>query len=73
MKKIISEMNLSDYHPGDYLFGSNQTPSTTKIGENYMRKHFRKVKDLFEFGDDYTLYGFKHTAVVNCYEKKRYL
>jgi integrase len=71
LKKIILEMNLEQYHPDDYLFGSNQIPSATKMGENYMGKHFRKVKDHFELSDDYTLYGFKHTAVVNWYKKEK--
>ncbi|MCX2762311.1 tyrosine-type recombinase/integrase [Aquimarina muelleri] len=71
LKKIILEMNLEEYHPSDYLFGANQTPSTTKMGENYMGKHFKKVKDNFEFDEDHTLYAFKHTAVVNWYEKEK--
>ncbi|WP_027392765.1 tyrosine-type recombinase/integrase [Aquimarina latercula] len=71
LRKIVSEMKLEQYHPDDFLFGSNQTPSATKMGENYMGKHFRKVKEYFELDDDYTLYGFKHTAVVNWYKKEK--
>lgn len=36
-----------------------------------MGKHFKKVKGHFEFSSDYTLYGFKHVAVVNWYEKEK--
>ncbi|MEW7281233.1 site-specific integrase [Aquimarina sp. 2201CG1-2-11] len=71
LKKIIEEMNLENYHPDDYLFGTDQVPSSSKMGENYMGKHFKKVKDYFDFGSDYTLYGFKHTAVVNWYQKEK--
>ncbi len=46
-------------------------PAINKMGENYMGKHFKKVKDHFDFNSDHTLYGFKHTAVVNWYEKEK--
>ncbi len=71
LKKIILEMNLENYQPNDYLFNSKQTPSPTEMGENYMGNHFRKVKDHFELEKDYSLYGFKHTAVVNWYKKEK--
>ena len=57
LKKIILEMNLEQYHPNDFLFGSNRNSSPIKMGENYMGKHFKKVKDHFELSNDYTLYG----------------
>ncbi|PKV50195.1 site-specific recombinase XerD [Aquimarina sp. MAR_2010_214] len=71
LKRVILEMNLENYSSDDYLFSANQAPSSIKMGENYTGKHFRKVKDHFEFGSDYTLYGFKHTAVVNWYQKEK--
>ncbi|MAQ76082.1 MAG: hypothetical protein CL613_07100 [Aquimarina sp.] len=71
LKQVILEMKLEDYHVDDFLFGANKHPSATKMGENYMGKHFKKVKDYFELSDDYTLYGFKHTAVVNWYQKEK--
>ncbi|MBL0684333.1 tyrosine-type recombinase/integrase [Aquimarina mytili] len=70
---IITKMNLEQY-PNDYfLFNGRKKPSNTQMGENYMSKHFKKVKKYFGFDNDpdYTLYGFKHTACVNWYKAEK--
>lgn len=71
LKKVIIEMELENYPKDFYLFGAYKEPSKEKMGEGYMYKHFRKVKNEYSLDLDYTLYGFKHTAVVNWYKKEK--
>ncbi len=71
LRKMILKMNLDNFHSDDFLFGSNEKPSSTQMGKNFMTKHFKKVKDHFEFSKDHTLYGFKHTACCKWYEAEK--
>ncbi len=73
LRKIIEKMNLSEYPEDFYVLGGYKKPSKTPMGTNYMTKHFLKIKKHFGFDldDDYTLYGFKHTACVNWYKEEK--
>ncbi|PHS05458.1 MAG: hypothetical protein COA88_12270 [Kordia sp.] len=73
LKELIITMELSSYEKEGFLLGKDGYPSKQKMGENYMSKHFLKIKKHFGFdkNSDYTLYGFKHTAVVNWYRKEK--
>ena len=73
LRTIIEQMNLHEYDSGMYVIGSNQKPSFTMMGKNYVTKHFLKIKKAFglDGNPDYTIYGFKHTAVVRLYKKTK--
>lgn len=64
----LEKMDLDYCNPTDYLFGCHGKPSEEKMGENFMGKHFKIVKDHFNLHKDHTLYGFKHTSVCNWYK-----
>jgi integrase len=71
LRKVILTMNLENYDKNCFLFSGSKKPSKNPMGENYMTKHFKKVKEHFGFDNDYTLYGFKHTACVNWYKEEK--
>ncbi len=74
--KIIQEIILDEFikrkldqYPEHYfLFGRNKKPGPIQVGENYFRKHFKKVKKKFSLGKQYTIYGFRHTTVTQLLE-----
>lgn len=67
----LLQFQLEKCNPTDFLFGCEHKPSSEKMGENYMGKHFKKVKNHFNLHKDHTLYGFKHTAVCNWYKVEK--
>ena len=73
LRKIIDNMNLDKYDPSMHVIGSYKKPSDIMMGENYVTKHFLKVKQKFglDKNSDYTVYGFKHTGAVRLYKKTK--
>ncbi len=71
LRKVIEEMELDKYPSDFYLFGGYEEPAKEKMGENFMGKRFRKVRNHFNLETDHTMYGFKHTAVVNWYKREK--
>jgi len=71
LKAVIEQMDLENYPKDFHLFGAYEEPSKEIMGEGYMYKHFRKVRKEFLLESDFTMYGFKHTVVVNWYKKEK--
>ncbi len=64
--KILFKERGIDKYPGDYyIFGINGHPSKEHFGNGFFSKRFRKVRDAVGFDKNYTIYGFKHTRVVD--------
>jgi integrase len=59
---------LREYPPHYYIFSILGEPGEQPVGANYMYKHHKKVLDSLKMSDqDYTLYGHKHTGVINLF------
>ena len=68
LEKLIQVYNLRSYPKNYYIFGNKQEPSATMVGINYFYKRHRKILELIELTDqEYDLYGYKHTAVINLF------
>jgi len=74
--KIIQEIIADEFesrqlnqYPDDYfLFSRGADPGELPVGENYFRKHFKKVKQKFGLSKKHTIYGFRHTSVIQLLE-----
>ena len=69
---LLSELpNLDNYKPEDFLFtpdgigGEWNTSETNKRG--YVGKRFKKIKTVFDLGEDYGMYSFRHTFITMLY------
>ncbi len=78
--KIIPDILINDLldldfsNPEHYLFtpkgvGEWETEESNK--RNYFGKRFKKVKDIFKLGKDYTIYSFRHTFITKLYRALR--
>lgn len=58
---ILSVLETRKEQPkSNYIFGGSKPRST-----NYFANHFKPYKDKFGLGEEYTLYGFKHTRAIH--------
>lgn len=62
-RPTILALNLHEYDPNLYLFGTQKKPGRKHMSYEYFRKHFKKVKDHFELSNKHTMYGLKHTFI----------
>ncbi len=62
---LIRKMKLTELPSGYYVFGKDGKPSPEKIYKDHFSGLYRSVKKKFKLDDKYTLYGWKHTRVVN--------
>lgn len=69
---LLSELpNLDNYKPENFLFtpdgigGEWNTSETNKRG--YFGKRFKKIKTVFDLGEDYGMYSFRHTFITMLY------
>ena len=79
--KIIPDILLNDLpdstdlNPKAFLFGRYEIGTEWNAEEtnkrNEFTKRFKKVKDHFELGEEYGMYGFKHTFITKLYRKFR--
>lgn len=78
--KIIPEIlfqeiaHLKGSNPDFFLFAPNgldywSTSETNK--RDYWSKRFKKVKDVFDLGEEYGLYSFRHTFITKLYREMR--
>lgn len=63
LKKLNLEMYPADY----YIFGIKGKPSEKPAGVSYYSNMHRKIIKDLGYSDDYTLYSWKHTGVVDSY------
>lgn len=77
--KIIPEIlfnklpDLSQIDKSHYLFTPDTIGGTWDASEgsrrDYFTKRFKKVKDLFNLSNEYTMYSYRHTHVSKLYRK----
>lgn len=56
---------LKNSNPNEYIFPGRKN-SDIPIGRNTMGRKFRKILDSFGYNQDFQLYSWKHTGVINC-------
>jgi integrase len=59
----ILAMGLREMNPEFFLFTNKGKPGPIQIGNHYYTDKFFKIKKHFGLGPNYTMYGFRHTAV----------
>lgn len=72
LQLVLSTFEIEKYKPTNYLFSNLQTPSDWKLSSEKSRsaffiRRFKKVKDHFNFSDDYGIYSFRHTFALDLY------
>lgn len=64
--EMLKSMQLDKYRSDYYVIGRSSEICNTMHGENYFSRVFREeIKEKLGLSKDFTLYGFKHTRVVN--------
>tara|TARA_B110000003_G_scaffold245228_1_gene254863 strand:+ start:88 stop:1323 length:1236 start_codon:yes stop_codon:yes gene_type:complete len=69
--EILKTMNLENQNPDHYLFSSKMKPSEFPMSRGWTTERYKKVKDKFNLDSNYSIYGFKHTAVCKWYEQTK--
>jgi integrase len=69
-RSYIDQLNLSDHHGNDFIFGYNLQTGTRHIQKNYASKSHTDVARSkgIDLSKEYTLYSWKHTGVVLHYK-----
>ncbi|GGH24538.1 hypothetical protein FAZ19_16360 [Sphingobacterium alkalisoli] len=65
LHQIILDLDLTNKPPNYYVFGKNGKTCEERVYKNYFSDLFRPIKEKLGLDDKYTLYGWKHTRVVN--------
>lgn len=65
LEAMLKEKDIRSYPPHFYLFSYNGKPGERVVGDDYWySQHVRYMKKMGLFGQDYDLYGWKHTGVT---------
>jgi len=65
LKAAIVDSGIMEFPAEYYIFNHTGQPREKQASDEYLQKHFRKIRRLLKLGQDYTLYGFKHTRCVH--------
>lgn len=81
LSELIGEMNLDKADPKWYVFGnqakgvtgnySDPRPGPKPVGINYFSDYYREVMKALGMGEEYTLYGWKHTRNVHLWMQEK--
>jgi integrase len=63
--QLIENRKLLKLNPNWYVFGNDGNPGPLPFNKNFFAIRYRKIKDYLELDINYTMYGWKHTAVIN--------
>jgi len=69
--EVLLAMEIEKYPKDYYLFSINKSPGVNKLGNVWTSVHYKRVKEHFNLGPNYSIYGFKHTAVCRWYEHNK--
>ena len=69
--QILQEMEIEKANPDHYLFSVQKEPSEEPMTRGWTTERFKKVKRKFKLNVNYSIYGFKHTAVCKWYEQTK--
>ena len=65
---LLQQHEVRRYPPHFYVFSYNGVPGIKAVSENYWwQRHVKYMKIMELFGNDYDLYGWKHTGVTALY------
>lgn len=64
----LKAANLSEFDNECHLFSSHERPSKKMLSKNFMTNKHRDILNKLGFGKEYTLYSWKHTAVIQAYK-----
>ncbi|MGV8135938.1 MAG: tyrosine-type recombinase/integrase [Mangrovibacterium sp.] len=62
---LIESMKLMKLPVNYYVFGKGGAPSKERMSTTFFIKKYKPMKDRLGLDEKYTLYGWKHTRVVN--------
>jgi integrase len=62
---LLLAKNLDRYKLDDFLFGKYGEINNIQMDKNYLSRRYAKVRDKLKIGQEYTIYGWKHTRVVD--------
>ncbi len=65
LMNLIKSMQLMKFPLSYYVFGKDGKPSKERIGRDLFTTSYKAIKDKLGLDNKYTLYGWKHTRVVN--------
>lgn len=65
LKDLILSMGIMKLPQDYYVFGKSGIPSANKVHKDYFSERYKPIKDKLGLDNKYTLYGWKHTRVVN--------
>ena len=69
--EVLLKMEIQKYPPEYFVFSNKQRPGEIQLGRVWTSTHFKVVKEHFNLGPNYSIYGFKHTAVCRWYEHNK--
>lgn len=69
--KILQAMKVEEANPSHFLFSVDRRPSSRPMSASWTTEHFKRVKQHFGLGENYSIYGFKHTGVCKWYEQTK--
>ncbi len=65
LKDLIISMRLMELPFNYYVFGKEGQPSEENMSSHFFTSLYKPIKTKLGLDDKYTLYGWKHTRVVN--------
>ncbi|RRO19690.1 tyrosine-type recombinase/integrase [Flavobacteriaceae bacterium 14752] len=72
LKEVIKSRLYLNAKPDHYLMTLNKKAGAWNVGETTKTKHFsdafKVVKKKFNFGDDYSIYSFRHSFALDIYK-----
>jgi len=67
-KKVLQDLNLSQYPEHYFVFGRNDQPGIKRVGEDNFARRFRKIKEALNLGSEFGIYSYKHTRACHLYD-----
>lgn len=68
LQEELKKMELEAYPADFYLIGRNGKPSKIPVSVSYFSNMHRTIIKKLGYSDDYTLYSWKHTGVVDAFK-----
>lgn len=66
LDQLLFEIMKVDKYPLDYyIFTLDGLPGPDTVSKNYYSRRYKLIKDKLGLGNEYTIYGWKHTRVVD--------
>lgn len=65
LKELLEQYGVRNFPPEYYVFGIKGKPAPKPFAHTFFSKRFKKVRDAAGLPSDFTMYGAKHTRVVD--------